>query len=169
MPVVKPEFAVRQKQSAAMPAIAFGKQTHRLQIRNAGNGRPGTFGFRFPATVHREVNEMLPVRRQITAALINSPTHPLAELERVTLAIPQHRANGLRWPAPNHQPDLCVSREQHMQARGKFASLFWRPARRDGENLWCSYQSIFFCRVSNWYAILAPTSARHCVNRFLHC
>src|SRR5208282_383788 len=103
-----------------------GKQVDRLQKGNARDGCPCALGFRFPSAIHGEVNEMLPIRRQIATALVNPPAHPLANLERVALAIPQYCANRLRRPATNYQPDLRISREQDVQARGKFATLFWR-------------------------------------------
>jgi len=45
--------------------------------------------------------------------------------EFIPLTIPQYSANGLRRPATDYQPNLRVSRKQHMQACGELAALRW--------------------------------------------
>src|ERR1051325_1036066 len=89
---------------------------------------------------------MPPVWRQIATSLINSPTQPLAELESITLAVPQHRANRLRRPAPDHETNLRILREQHVKTRWKFAALRWC--------LW-----LFECHNSNSASVTAPSEA----------
>src|SRR4029079_15480669 len=86
--VVEPVRPVAGEQAAAMPAVALGKECQRFQVWSLGARGPGSSGFGAPLPVHREVDQVLSIGRQIAAALVYSSPEPLAWPQVVMTSVP---------------------------------------------------------------------------------
>src|SRR5688500_16275129 len=114
--IVQPISSLVREQAAAIPTIALWIHRDRFQIGCPGNRSPRAYCFALPSAIHCEVDQILDIRRDVVAPLINSPIKPLSYSKLIVVAVPQNGAYLFRRATPNNYPHTRFTRQQNMNS-----------------------------------------------------